>query len=308
MRPLEHVVPEGPLGIAMTRRVLAALMAGAGHQASGVTVSEIDSESLRWGRIKGEWARPEQVNPDAVVFYIHGSGFNLCSTRTHRPLVTQLARRSGLAVFSTEYRLAPEHPFPAAPDDVARAYDWLLGQGWRPDQVVVTGDSAGGHLGLDLVLELLRQGRELPAGLLMLSPLADPTCDLIELREQITPDPMISAAGVRRLFAHYLRDTDPKHPRLTHVLVEGELLPPTLIQAGGAEFLAGDAHHLHDMLAATGTDVRLEVWPGQMHVFQAAPRAVPEAHRALDRAARFVREAIALSVAARAATDQEVTA
>jgi acetyl esterase/lipase len=300
LRPLEHLVPEGPLGIALTRRVLATLMAGAGQQAAGVTVSEIDSESLRWGRVKGEWARPDDAHPDGVVLYIHGSGYNLCSTRTHRPLVTQLAKRSGLSTFSAEYRLAPEHPFPAAPDDVARAYDWLLGQGWRPDQVVVAGDSAGGHLALDLVLELLRQGRELPAGLVMLSPLADPSCDLIELREQIAPDPMISAAGVRRLFAHYLKDTDPKHPRLMHVLADGETLPPTLIQVGGAEFLAGDAHHLHEMLAAAGTDVRLEVWPGQMHVFQAAPRAIPEALRALDRAARFVRQALAASAAVRA--------
>jgi monoterpene epsilon-lactone hydrolase len=308
LRPLEHLVPDSPLGIAITRRVLATFMAGAGLRAAGVSVSEIDSDSLRWGRIRGEWARPEQARADGVMLYIHGSGYALCSTRTHRPLVTQLAKRSGLAVFSAEYRLAPEHPFPAAPDDVARAYDWLLDQGWRPDQVVLAGDSAGGHLALDLALELLRQGRELPAGLLMLSPLADPSCDLIELREQISRDPMISAAGVRRLFAHYLLDTDPKHPRLTHVLVEGEVLPPTLIQAGGSEFLSADAHHLADMLAATGTEVRLEIWPGQMHVFQAAPRAVPEAHRALDRAAGFLTDALEERAVRRAAAEQEVTA
>ena len=294
VRPLTTVMPDSVLGIAVARRVLAALMAGAGRLAAGVTVSEVDSESLRWGRVKGEWLRPENARPDGVLLYLHGSGYNLCSTRTHRPLVSQLAARSGLTTFSAEYLLAPEHPFPAAPDDVARAYDWLLGQGWRPDQVVVAGDSAGGHLALGLAVELLREGRELPAGLLLLSPLADPSCDLIELREQLYPDPMISAAGVRRLFRYYLRDTDPKHPRLTHVLAEGEVLPPTLIQAGGAEFLAGDAHHLHDMLAAVGTDVRLEVWPGQMHVFQALPRVVPEAMPALRRAADFVTQALAV--------------
>ncbi len=276
----------------MTRRMLATLMAGSGISAKGVQVAPIDSTTGEHGRIKGEWVRPEKPRTDGVILYIHGSGYALCSTRTHRPLVSRIAQQANLAVFSAEYRLAPKHPFPAAPEDVERAYDWLLAQGWRPDQVVVAGDSAGGHLALDLALVLLRAGRELPAGLVLLSPLADPTCDLMEAREKVVPDAMISAAAVRRLFAHYLAGTDPKHPRLSHVLAEGEVLPPTLIQVGGAEFLAADAHHLHDMLAATGTDVTLEVWPGQMHVFQAAPRAVPEADVALRRATRFMTEAL----------------
>ena len=290
--PLEHVIPAGPLGVRITRRVLAGFMALVGQPADGVEVEAVDQVDTEHGRIKGEWSRPQGGRTDGVVLYIHGSGYNLCSVRTHRPLVSQIAARSGLAVFSTEYRLAPEHPFPAAPDDVARAYDWLLDQGWSPDQVVIAGDSAGGHLTLGLGVELLRAGRDLPAGLVMLSPLADPSCDLMAQREQLVRDPLISADGVRRLFAHYLLDTDPKHPRLTHVLAEGEVLPPTLIQVGGAEFLAADAHHLHDVLAAVGTDVTLEVWPGQLHVFQAQPRVVPEAHRALDRATRFMTDAL----------------
>lgn len=288
VRPLEHLIPDNELGIVITRRVLATLMAGAAVTARDVRVTPIDHRTRDHGRIKGEWTEPAGARTDGVVLYIHGSGYNLCSTRTHRPLVTRIAEQTGLTVFSTEYRLAPRHVFPAAAEDVERAYDWLLDQGWRPDQVVVAGDSAGGHLTLDLALVLLRAGRELPAGLVMFSPLADPSCDLIEQREQVVPDPMISAAGVRRLLAHYLAGTDPRHPRLTHVVTGDEQLPPTLIQAGGAEFLAADAHHLHDMLRAGGTDVTLEVWPGQMHVFQAAARMVPEADRALRRATRFM--------------------
>lgn len=301
VRPLEHLIPDNAFGIGVTRRVLATLMASSGSTARGVQVEAVDVTSLRHGRTKGEWLLPTGPREDGVILYIHGSGYALCSVATHRPLVSRIARQTGLRVFSTEYRLAPEHTFPTAPEDVARAYDWLLDQGWRPDQVIVAGDSAGGHLTLDLALALHRAGRELPAGLVMLSPLADPSCDLMEQRERVVPDAMISAAGVRRLFAHYLAGTDPKHPRLTHVLAEGEVLPPTLIQAGGAEFLAADAHHLHDMLAATGTDVRLEVWPGQMHVFQAAPRAVPEADKALRRATRFMVEALEARAAAGAA-------
>lgn len=288
IRPLQHVVPEGELGVAVTRRILAGLMAGAGTTPAGVTVTPVDSTTEQFGRVKGEWIRPATPRPGMVVLYIHGSGYNLCSTRTHRPLVSRLATAARIPVFSAEYRLAPKHPFPAAPDDIERAYDWLLAQGWTADEIVVAGDSAGGHLTLDLALQLVREGRELPAGLVMFSPLADVTCDLIEQREKYLPDPMISAAGVRKLFAHYLRDADPLHPRLTHVVEQHEALPPTLIQAGGAEFLAADAHHIADMLAAAGTEVQLEIWPGQMHVFQAANRMVPEADQAVRRAARFL--------------------
>lgn len=306
IRPLEHVVPDGVLGVQVTRRLLAGMMAGAGTTPIGVEVAPVDSTTERFGRIKGEWVRPTTPRPGMVILYIHGSGFNLCSTKTHRPLVSRLAKETRVQIFSAEYRLAPEHPFPAAPDDIERAYDWLLAQGWTADQIVVAGDSAGGHLTLDLALRLVREGRELPAGLVMFSPLADVTCALIAEREKAIPDPMISAAGVRRLFAHYLRDTDPLHPRLTHVAAEGEVLPPTLIQAGGAEFLAADAHHIADMLAATGTDVQLEIWPGQMHVFQAANRVVPEADQALRRAARFA--VTALQARAAAIEAQEATA
>lgn len=308
VRPLENLIPDSPFGIAITRRVLATLMAGSAVTAADVDVEPVDEHTLKHGRIKGEWARSASPRAEGVVLYIHGSGYNLCSTRTHRPLVTRIAEQTGMAVFSTEYRLAPQHVFPAAAEDVERAYDWLLDQGWRPDQVVVAGDSAGGHLTLDLALVLLRAGRELPAGLLMMSPLADPTFELCRLREQARPDAMLSAEGGRRLLAHYVANADPAHPRLQHVVAPHEVLPPTLIQAGGAEMLAADAHHIHDMLLASGTDVRLEVWPGQMHVFQAAARVVPEADLALRRATRFITRTLEARAAASRTTTAEVTA
>jgi acetyl esterase/lipase len=288
VRPLEHLVPEGPTGIKVTRRLIEGLMVlGGGAMAPGVTMTPVDLQAPA-GRIKGEWLRPANARTDGVILYIHGSGYNLCSTRTHRPLVSRIAARTRLAVYSTEYRLAPEHVFPAAADDIERAYDWLVAQGWRPDQIIVAGDSAGGHLTLDVALLQVRAGRPSPAGLVMLSPLSDSTCDLMEMRERMIPDPMISADGVRRILAHYFGDTDPRHPRLTHVVEAHETLPPTLIQAGGAEFLAADAHRMADQLRGSGTEVSLEIWPGQMHVFQALDRLVPEAEPALARACDFM--------------------
>jgi monoterpene epsilon-lactone hydrolase len=116
--------------------------------------------------------------------------------------------------------------------------------------------------------------------------------ELARRRERLLPDPMISSATARRLLELYTTGVDPSHARLAHVPAEGEALPPSLIQAGGAEMLAADAHHLHAMLLRTGTDSRLEVWPDQMHVFQALPRLVPEADVALRRAANFLSAAV----------------
>lgn len=292
LRPLEVVIPPGRPGVLVVRSVLAGLLTVSGRPARGVEISPIDT-SYAGGRVRGEWTRPARARSDSVILYVHGSAYVACSTRTHRPLVTTIAAVAEVPAFSVSYRLAPEHVFPAAADDVAAAYRWLLDQGYAPAQVVVMGDSAGGHLVFDLVAQLAREGEDLPAGMVMFSPLADATFELCRLREQIRRDPMISAEGARRLVAHYIGDADPRHPRLTHVLAADETLCPALIQAGGAEMLAADAHRLADLLRASGTPVQLEVWPGQMHVFQAAARVVPEGRAAIERAARFALDALA---------------
>jgi acetyl esterase/lipase len=237
--------------------------------------------------VRGEWVSGGEVRDDAVILYLHGSGYSACSPRTHRGLVSRLSAATGLPAFSVDYRLAPRHRFPVAADDVRRAYDWLRGR-CDAGRIVVAGDSAGGHLAVDLCLSLIRGDEAQPAALALLSPLADVTLDLARVRERAIRDPLASADSASRLVNHYIRHADPAHPRLRHVVGAGEVLPPTSIHAGGAEMLAADAHHLHSQLVEAGTDCRLEVWPGQMHVFQAMPRLVPEASPALSRAARFL--------------------
>lgn len=294
LRPVTTAMPANRLGIAASRGIVAASMRAFGSMAPGATVSPVSAEGVR-----AEWVRADGVGPveagraEGVVFYVHGSGYALCSLATHRRLVSRLSEATGLPVLSVEYRLAPEHRFPAAADDVAAAWDWLLAQGYAAGDVVAAGDSAGGHLVLDLSLALLRAGRPLPAAQVLLSPVADLTFGLAAERERVRRDPMISASRAARLCDHYTEGADPLDGRLRHVVVAHEALPPTLVQAGGAEILAADAHHVHDMLSASGTDSRLEVWPGQMHVFQALPRVVPEAVPALRRVADFVGAALA---------------
>lgn len=298
LRPVASALPANTLGIAISRQILARSLAAFGSRAAGTRAVRVDERIEGGGRIRGEWVRAgdQDCGPasgDGAIFYIHGSGYALCSAKSHRNLVSQLSARTGLPVFSLDYRLAPRHRFPSAADDVERAFAWLVAHHFPADRIVVAGDSAGGHLAFDLSLSRLRAGQSLPAAQLLLSPLADVTLELARRREQAMPDPMATAATARALLDLYTQGIDPLHDRLTHAVASHETLPPTLIQAGGAEMLAADAHHLHNSLRTTDTWCQLEVWPGQMHVFQAMPRLVPESSVALDRAARFLTEALA---------------
>lgn len=285
LRPVSSRLPATCLGVHAGRAVLASSMAACGRPDSSVAV-----RSVRDGRVRGEWVGREG---SGVVLYVHGSAFALASARTHRSITTRLAAASEGPVFAGDYRLAPRHCFPASAEDVRGAYDWLLGQGYRADQVVLAGDSAGGHLAVDLALDLAREGAATPGGLLLLSPLIDLTFALAEQQERQPRDPMISADAARRLVGLYTGGVDPAHPRLALDVRRAHALPPTLVQAGGAEMLLADAQHLTQALHDGGHEVELQVWPGQMHVFQALPRLSPQALPALDRAGAFVRRAVA---------------
>ncbi|WP_261775754.1 alpha/beta hydrolase [Rhodococcus sp. BP-241] len=219
------------------------------------------------------------------ILYLHGSAYAICSARTHRGLASRLSRATQRPVFVVDYRLAPEFPFPAAADDVERAYGWLMSSGHAPESVVVAGDSAGGHLALDLVLDNARRSVPQPGAVLLFSPLIDLTFTLAQNRERIRRDPMISAAAARALTALYTRGEDPEGRRLRLAVEAGTALPHFVVQAGGAEMLVADAEHLRDLVVDAGGTCTLEIWPDQMHVFQALPRISPEADRALARAA-----------------------
>jgi acetyl esterase/lipase len=221
-----------------------------------------------------------------VIYFVHGSGFALCSPRTHRRLASWLSRMTGLPVFTVDYRLAPRHRFPTAADDVRAGWSWLTAQ-VPADRIVVAGDSAGGHLSVDLLLQpdVAAHG---PAALVLFSPLIDLTLELARAREDLRRDPAIRAADAARLVRLYSTGVDPAHPRLKLDVAGGPSLPPTLIQAGGAEFLLADARRLAADIRTGGGRCTLEVWPDQVHVFQALPRLTPEAAKAMAQAAKFI--------------------
>lgn len=246
--------------------------------------------------LDGDWTTPATPRAaaaagDRIIYYLHGSGYVVCSPQTHRGMVARLAKRTGMAAFSIDYRLAPEHKFPKAGDDTIRGYHWLLAQGFTGDQIVVAGDSAGGHLALDLIADNHRTGTEQPAGLLALSPLYDPTFELATAYERSgVRDPYISAAAAQRILRLYTgsgRDSDPR----MQVTIDPEIdLPPALIQFGGREVMGRDAHEYHSALVAAGGTATLEEWRGQGHVFQLFPGLTTDSGRALDRAAEFIKD------------------
>ncbi len=295
LRQISAVLPpEQAWGLWTSRQIVAAVMDGFGPSLRDTTVDTVDTTLPDGRRLVGEWVTgPGICRPaDAAIYFVHGSGYALCSPRTHRRLVAWLSQLTGAPVFSVDYRLAPRHRFPAAADDVRTGWDWLVQQGYGQRQLAVAGDSAGVHLAVDL---LLQHDVTHPAALVGFSPLFDLTLSLARDRERRRRDPAIRAADAQRLLGLYCRGVHAEHPRLRLDVAGGRTLPPTLIQAGSGEMLVDDARRLAADITTAGGDCELQIWPDQVHVFQALPRLSPEAAPAMRQAASFIRTALGLS-------------
>jgi monoterpene epsilon-lactone hydrolase len=311
LRPLSGLIPpERAWGLWLSRRIIARTMGTFGPSLAGTHVVQVDTTLPDGRRVKGEWVYgPRTPTSETVrsstaadpmgagsreqaIYYVHGSGYAVCSPKTHRRLTSWLSSLTGLPVFCIDYRLAPRHRFPAAADDVRAGWDWLVETcGLPPKNIVIAGDSAGGHLTVDMLLQP-EVAAQAPAALVLFSPLIDLTFALSVASEQLRPDPAIRAAMAARLVALYHAGIEPTHHRLTLDVASGPALPATLIQAGGAEMLQGDARQLAADIRAAGGRCELQVWPHQVHVFQALPRMAPEAAKAMAYVARFIAHAL----------------
>ncbi len=296
------VPPEPAWGMWLGRRIIAGLMGTFGPPLAGTRIERVDAVTSDGRRVVGEWVHGPRSQPRSttgtgignggVIYYLHGSGYTMCSPKTHRRLTSWLSSLTGLPVFCVEYRLAPRHRFPAAADDVRAGWDWLLQTcGLPPGQIVIAGDSAGGHLAVDLLLQPEVAAKQ-PAAAVLLSPLFDLTFALCAASEQIRRDPTMGAASAARVVSLYHAGIDPAHHRLKLDVAGGPVLPPTLIQAGGAEMLQGDARQLAAEIRAAGGSCELQVWPHQLHVFQALPKMAPEAARAMAYVAEFIADSL----------------
>lgn len=249
--------------------------------------TKVDTIGSR-GRTLGEWVGGQPESGERLIYFIHGSGYISCSPWTHRGLVSELSRRLRRPVFAVRYRLAPKYRFPAAQDDVLNGYLWLLEQGHRSRDIIVMGDSAGGHLALGLCAQLRELGVEQPCALVGFSSVVDPTWQLAQAHNKKVWDQFISGRTGRRIMHTYLVGADFSDPRLDVLGTVGPDLPPMLLQTGGSEVLASDSAHYAAALREVGGRCELEVWSGMFHVFQMGYPRVAEARGALDSVERFV--------------------
>jgi acetyl esterase/lipase len=245
------------------------------------------------GGVSGEWVKATNPKPGApVLLYLHGGGYFACSPRSHRPITAAYAAR-GFSVFAPDYRLAPEHPFPAAIDDAHAVWDALVASGNAPGQMVVSGDSAGGGLTLALLLTLRDAGAPGPAAAVLFSPWTDLAATGPSVQSNAMRDCMFTPEGIREGASLYLAATPANNPLASPYYADLAGLPPLLIHVGEPEILRDDSVRVADKAKAAGVDVQLRRWPGLPHVWQLAQHFVPEARESLDEAASFLHQHLA---------------
>lgn len=241
-----------------------------------------------WDSLNGvpvQWAMAKGVSPDQtpVLLYFHGGGYVFGSTDTHRAMMAQLSKRTGLPVCMVDYRLAPEHPFPAAVIDAVAAYTGLAD---RP--VILGGDSAGGGLALALLAEILREGLPPPLGTFALSPLTDMTFSGASLRENEASEVMLPAARIAEISEAYLADAAADDPRASPLFADFAGAPPVWLTVGSTEILRDDTTRLAEKLGAQGVDVTLRIEDDLPHVWPIFHNILPEARRTLDHLADWI--------------------
>lgn len=246
------------------------------------------SERVSADGVDAEWIAGSNARHDKTILYFHGGGFRLGSVSSHREMIGRIAEASGCRVLAINYRLAPEHRFPAALDDAVAAYGWLLDQGVRPENIVVAGDSAGGNLVLASLLSLLERGRPLPAAGVLMSPWTDLAASGESYTSRADADPIHQRPMILALAKTYLgADGDPRHPLASPLHADLAGLPPLLIQVGDRETVLDDSIMFADKARAAGVEVELQVWDGMIHVFQMFAE-LAEAARAIDSIAGFI--------------------
>ena len=241
------------------------------------------------GGVSAHWLTALGAEADQVLLFLHGGGFEFGSVRSDGELAARLGRASGMRVLFLEYRLAPEHPFPAAIDDVLAAWRWLrAGQGLSAASMAVAGDSAGGGLAVALLVALRDAGQALPAAAVLMSPTVDLTSSGASMTERADQDPISTPAMLRQFASDYLAGADPKNPLASPLFASLSGLPPLLVQVGTADLLLSDSERLAAAAAEAGVDVTLEIGEGLPHVYPLM-LGTPEAAEATKQIGKFLR-------------------
>ncbi|WP_433325890.1 alpha/beta hydrolase [Spirillospora sp. CA-294931] len=247
-------------------------------------------ERVRFDDFPAEWVRAPHSADDRAILYFHGGGFFSCGLRTHRRMVARLSAASGAPVLSVAYRQLPSAPLETSLADCVEAYRWLLDEGYDASRIVVAGDSAGGFLAFAATMRARDEGLPSPAAILALAPLTDLDHDTKLAHENARLDAYLPARRVERLARLLTGGTVPIDPLTSPVNGDLSALPPVLIQVGSTEMLLPDSELMARRLGEAGVPCRLQIWEGQVHVFQIFADLVPEGLAALHEAGAFVRE------------------
>ena len=252
--------------------------------------SDIKFEEAGIAGLRGEWSIAPGSDASRVLLYFHGGGYCSGSILSHRRLVTEAGRASKTRTLAIEYRLAPEHPFPAALDDTLAAWNFLRQSGIAAEHIVVGGDSAGGGLTIALINRLRGAGEHTPGCAWLLSPWTDLTLSGSTLATKDAVDPIIHKAYLAELIEAYVpADVDRKDPRVSPLYADLAGFPPTLIQVGACETLLEDSTRFAAAAGSANVDVTLEIWPDMIHAWPMWNAHLEPGRRALARAGEFVR-------------------
>lgn len=252
------------------------------------------------GGIPGWWCRPNAAQPSVVVLHIHGGWFNWGSAKAFRNLVGHLTFHAGSVAFVPDYRLAPEHPFPSAAEDVRASYIGLVGLGYK--KIAVTGDSAGGNLALGLLVALKASqlsNQVVPVAGVVLSPVTDLSLSGASWITRSAADPYFTQLQAAELVRSYLNGADPGNPSASPLFADLAGLPPVLVQVGDDEVLLDDAVRFFDRALAAGVDAQLDVWEGMAHGFQGSVGVLNASAQALRQIGSFLSERFAGSAEVR---------
>jgi acetyl esterase/lipase len=271
-----------PVGWAERRERLDAI--GAAPPAPDIRVEAVDA-----GGVAAEWSLAPGSDGARVLMFLHGGGYCSGSITSHRGMVTVVGRAARVRTLAVGYRLAPEHPFPAALEDALAAYRFLLDRGIAPGKIAIGGDSAGGGLTLAVLTRLRDTGEPLPGCAWLVSPWVDLTMTGASMTEKAAVDPLIAKPYLEELASAYLAGADPAGPLVSPLNADLAGLPPLLVQVGSAETLLDDAVRIARKAAVADVPVSLEVWPHMIHAWHLWAAQLEDGRRAIASAGAFIR-------------------
>ena len=242
------------------------------------------------GGVTAEWVTAEGASDSRVVLYFHGGGYIIGSPRTHRAMMAHLSRDAASRVLALDYRLAPEHPFPAPVEDSVAAYRWLLNEGFDPARIALGGDSAGGGLTVAALVQIRYLGLPMPAAGVCVSPWVDMEGLGESMETRAEADPMVNKENLMVSAKTYLGGADSRAPLAAPLYADLRGLPPLLIQVGDAETLLDDSTRLAGVAREAGVEVEMDVWDDMIHVWHVFAPILPEGKQAIKQAGDFIKK------------------